>query len=344
MAVDSKGHLYVADASNGRIQKFDISNNPQRSEKGVRLERVRNGLIRVQIDGRLFTAFNYGADAPKPFLYPVIGPRETPMTRNFPMKDAPYEREHKRQDHAHHRSIWTAWGDVRSGSDEKGIDYWAEGPECGLQKVTRIVRTVTGPTFGELEAEVEWMTPSGRRQLTENRTYRFTRGEGELRIIDVKVVFRFTDGPVMFGDTSEGGIVAVRLATQLDEVGGGRIHNAHGQTGEGQCWGKPADWCDYVGTVEGAALGISILDAPSNLNHPPRWHIRGYGLFAVNPIGLRDFTGGSQTRSQTWAAGETVEFDCRILLHEGTTEGADIAGRYRAYARAPAEVTTAAGP
>ena len=46
---------------------------------------------------------------------------------------------------------------------------------------------------------------------------------------------------------------------------------------------------DVLAYVDGKPVAILIFDHPSSYNHPPRWHARGYGLFAVNPFGLKDF-------------------------------------------------------
>ena len=66
--------------------------------------------------------------------------------------------------------------------------------------------------------------------------------------------------------------------------------NSLGAEGEKAIWGKPADWVDYDGKVADEDVGIAVLDHPKSFRHPTTWHARGYGLFAANPFGLRDFT------------------------------------------------------
>src|SRR2546426_6254040 len=66
--------------------------------------------------------------------------------------------------------------------------------------------------------------------------------------------------------------------------------NSTGATGEKRIWGKRADWVDYYGNVAGEDVGIAIFDHPENFRHPTYWHARGYGLFAANPFGTREFT------------------------------------------------------
>ncbi len=314
--------------------------------QGVQVEKMGEGLIEVRIDGEPFTSFHYAADDPKPYLYPVIGPTGHPVTRDYPMKNTDLEKNAKttRQDHHHHRSLWTAHGDVRTHDFEKtGSNYWNDALQKGdaPQRVKRIVRTVSGPVFGQIEAEIDWIDNKGRREFGETRTYTFWRANPSCRMIDPRIVFHFDTSDVMFADTKEGGIVSMRLAVTMDEVGAGgqkgQMCNANGQVGEKECWGKPADWCDYVGPVNGETLGVAIFDAPGNFRHPTPWHIRGYGLYAANPFGLAEFTGDKGNNgSKLWKKGESVEFNYRIVIHRDDTKRARIADQYALYAEPPA--------
>ena len=54
-------------------------------------------------------------------------------------------------------------------------------------------------------------------------------------------------------------------------------------------WGMPAKWVDYTGPVDGETVGIAILSHPKSFRPNTRWHVRGYGLFAANPFGHKDF-------------------------------------------------------
>jgi len=326
-------------------------------KQSVKVQQVKEGLIYVTIDGKLFTAFNYTTDEPKPFLWPVVGPTGAPVTRTYPMKDIVGERK----DHVHHRSIWSAWGDVRTSDfNQPGANYWHQAKDPAQQDrqiVKRIVRTVSGPVFGKIEAEIEWTTHEGQRDFTEYRTYTFFRGDDNTRVIDVKNVFKFTDRDVMFYDTKEAGIVSLRVATSMDEISlhdrnipaKGKMVNSNGKVGMAECWGKPAEWCDYVGPVKGKTIGIAIFDAKTNFRHPTRWHIRDYGLFTANPIAVKAFTKPatdsskekklawekSKPGSYTWKRGETQEFNYRILIHTGNTKTARVAEQYELYIEPP---------
>ncbi|HSW44840.1 MAG TPA: PmoA family protein [Phycisphaerae bacterium] len=311
-------------------------------DAGVKVTQVKDGLIEIKIDGKLFTEFRWGDDEPKPFLWPVIGPTGEPVTRAYPMKDL----EAERKDHIHHRSIWTAWGDIRTTNlKEPGSNYWLQTKDPRKQDrqiVRKIVRTVSGPVFGQIVAEIDWVHHSGRRDFSEVRTYTFHRGDESNRMIDVRNVFKFDDGEVMFADTKEAGILSIRIATSMDEItldkkpGPGVMRNSVGGKGSGECWGRPAAWCDYVGPVEGQTIGIAVFDNPKNPGHPPRWHIRDYGLFTVNPYGIKDFPDGKgKDGSHLFKKGEKTQFDYRIVIHKGDTDTAKVADQYKLYRDTP---------
>jgi hypothetical protein len=108
--------------------------------------------------------------------------------------------------------------------------------------------------------------------------------------------------------------------------------NAEGKAGEKEVWGKPSPWVDYAGTLEGEALGITIMDHPSNPRHPTHWHSRAYGLFAANIFGMRDFySDKSKDGSLELKPGGTLRFRYRVLIHTGDTASANIAAEYKKF-------------
>lgn len=318
----------------------------------VRLQKA-DQRIDVLVDGKLFTAMHFKKSEPKVYLYPVIASTGHPVTRDFPMKDTALEKENGRQDHHHHRSLWCAHGDVRTGDfKDKGRDYWAEPKDKSplpSQVLRKVVAAEGGPVFGRVVAEIDWIAPDGKRDFSETRAYTFVAGDKNQRFIDVTSTFSFPDQDVMFADTKEGGIVSLRLVSTMDEKGitkpeklAGQMVNAKGGVGAGQCWGKPAEWCDYVGPVMDeklgkATLGVAVLDHPSNFRHPTTWHIRDYGLYTANPFGLKDFTGDkTKNGSQVFKKGETTSFTYRVIIHQGDTKAAGIAEQFKAFAAGPA--------
>jgi hypothetical protein len=124
------------------------------------------------------------------------------------------------------------------------------------------------------------------------------------------------------------------VADSLSGKKGGIMTNSEGGQTEKNVWGKRADWVDYEGTVEGQKVGILIFDNPANFNHPPRWHSRDYGLFAVNPFGVKDFDPkSSEPGGHSLAAGEALRFRYRVIVHPGDLSKKKIADLYSAYAK-----------
>lgn len=330
-SADGEVCLWLPASKPGAERAFVIKGPDRDAKTVVETDTKPDGHADIRFGGKLFTSYVYKGDAVRPYLFPVIGPYGDPITRAYPMKTDVAD---ERKDHPHHRSFWSAWGNVN------GVDQWAqgEGPKQGYQRHRAFERAESGPVFGRLVCRIDWVTKEDKRQFTEERTYTFYRPTDAGNLVDVTLTFKFTDGDVTFGDTKEGGFVAFRVAHTIAETTnkGGVIRNAAGGKGSAECWGKAADWCDYYGPVNDHVVGIAILDAPSNVGHPTHWHVRDYGLFAANPFGLKDFEPTKKVDgSKTWKNGESVTFRYRVWIHKGDTDAAHVADEYSLFADPP---------
>jgi len=283
--------------------------------------------IDVAIDGKPFTTFYYAGDAPKPYLHPLRAASGKIVTRMYPMEQV----EGETRDHPHHRGLWFTHGDVN------GLDFWINEagpkrkPNTGVIVPLKVMEIKDGKN-GVIKASFEWRTPDGQPLLEEVRTMTFS-GDANTRRIDFDVTFTAKKQPVKFGDTKEG-FFAIRLSDKLKEERGGTgtMTNAEGMSKEKDVWGKQSPWVDYSGTLDGEKVGIAILDHPGNPVHPTYWHSRGYGLFAANAFGKRDFTRDkTQDGSKTIQPGENMRFRYRVLIHAGDTAEAKIAEAYQQY-------------
>jgi len=279
--------------------------------------------VSVEIGGKPFTTFHYGADAAKPFLAPLRSASGKIVTRRFPMQTIPGES----RDHLHHRGLWFSYNDVN------GVRFWENDPSYTKPNLGRItVRSTSwkdGGSFGTLTAVMDWRDPGGKTLLVENRDMIF-RPEGELRIIDV-VVSLTAAVDVTLGDTKEGAF-AIRLAEEFTEHRGGKIVNAEGLAGMVNTWGKRSPWIDYTGVVEGERLGVAIFDHPSNPRFPTYWHVRDYGLFSLNPFGQSTFNPDLDDNITKLPAGKKISFRWRVLIHPGDAQTGRVAELYKAYA------------
>ena len=154
------------------------------------------------------------------------------------------------------------------------------------------------------------------------------------RWIDFTITIKALDKPVKFGDTKEG-TFGLRLAETIsvDAKKGGQIVNSNGQL-DNNAWGKAAEWVDCYGPLDSETVGIAILNHPSSFRYPTYWHVRGYGLFAANPFGLRDFSGDKKKDgSYTIQPGEQITLRYRVIFHRGDEKVGKIAEAFSSYSK-----------
>ena len=292
------------------------------------------GRVRVEIGGQLFTEYCY-TGAPHVYFHPLIGPGGARMTRDWPMKDTPGED----RDHPHHRSLWFAHGLVN------GVDFWTEAAPGQKTKLPsgriehgKFLEVKGGEKEGVIRDQLRWVAADGGVPLTSVQTFRVQ--DGAERIIDFSMTLTAGEKDVVFGDTKEG-TMALRIAESMrllgadKKPGAGKIVNSAGDA-DGKVWGKKAAWVDYSGPVDGKVVGIAIFDHPQNPRHPTRWHARDYGLFAANPFCEHEMDKAQPAGAGDFklAAGQSVTFQYRIILHAGDAAQAKIAGRFADYAAA----------
>jgi len=295
----------------------------------VKLNVVENERVDILVSGKPFSSYQFAEKWARPFLHPVMGPTNKPITRGYPVVEGI---EGESQDHPHHKSFYVAWGDVN------GADVWSETEGHGRMVHREFLALKEGPVYGEIIARNDWVDKEGKKLLEEVRTVRVYAAPARCRFVDLGVALRMTEGKVRFGDTKEGGICSLRVASSMEEKAGhgGKIVNSYGGTGEKETWGKRAHWCDYSGPVDGETVGITIFDNPTNFRYPTYWHVRSYGLMTANPFGLSHFEPGRELDgSLEVEAGERLEFNYRVYLHAGDASRGKVADRFLNYVAPP---------
>ncbi len=291
--------------------------------------------VDVLVGDKLFTTYCWYDDLTKPVLYPIFSSRNTEITRGFPIKP----RENERTDHPHQIGNWLTYGNV------DGWDFWGNGsqglgirsPNGGIIKYLNIEKQTEGDE-GVLVTNESWVTPKDRELLKGKTEFHFM-GKGDTRIIDRITTLTATDTVVDFPDTKEG-MFGIRVARQLelpskediklkekdgsvttvkalpnDEVTG-NYRSSEGIEGEA-VWGTRAKWMDLYGNIGEEKISLVICDHPKNPGYPTYWHARGYGLFAANPFGVKDFTQGKEVLNFSVPAGQTITFRYRIIVNSG---------------------------
>ena len=208
----------------------------------------------------------------------------------------------------------------------------------GQIKHISIEKLSGGPGEGTMITTASWIDPAGKELLAERTEFHFI-ARGSTRIIDRIATLTAKGVAVSMKDTKEGSF-GIRVARQLElpskedvtltdargnpttvkkmsnEGVTGNYKSSEGVTGE-DVWGKRAKWMDLYGSIGSEKVSLVICDHPKNLSYPTYWHARGYGLFAANPFGAKDFTEGKQELNYKIPAGGTLKLRYRIVISSG---------------------------
>jgi len=171
-----------------------------------------NDRVRVEINGKLFTEYHF-TGAARPYFYPLLGPGESAMTRQWPMEAGPGE-EH---DHPHHRSLWYAhskvdgidfWNDVKTNSTFVSVD--------GASIVHReFLEVKSGAESGLIKSTDDWVAKDGSVVCSDERTMTIYARPDNERLFDFDITLHApADKPVIFGDDKDGAM-AVRVAESM---------------------------------------------------------------------------------------------------------------------------------
>jgi hypothetical protein len=288
--------------------------------------------VDVSVDGQPFTSYIWPNTLKKPVLYPLRTDKGTIVTRGYPLEQRPGERV----DHPHHAGLWFNYEDVN------GIDFWnnsdAIKPEQASKMGTILHKSIVSAksgTEGELDVETEWVTFDKKVLLSEHTHFVFRGGPG-MRSVDRITTLTALDTKVDFKDAKDGmlGLRVVRAleipsdkpevytdasgrpttVAKLDNTGvNGTYLTSEGKKGDA-AWGTRGRWCNLSGMVGTEPVTITILDHPSNPGFPTYWHARGYGLFAVNPLGQKIFSNGKEEMNFSLAPHASATFRYRILI------------------------------
>jgi hypothetical protein len=303
--------------------------------------------VDVMIDGQFFTAYIYPSESvlKKPVLFPIKTSKGTTITRGFPLEPRPNERT----DHPHHVGLWLNYESVN------GLDYWNNSTaidsvqrllKYGTIRHTGIVQAKNGKV-GKLKVTADWVEKDGTGKivLKEKTQYKFS-GINNLRIIDRQTTLTAFDGDVAFNDVKDG-FLAIRVARELEHPSDKpdvftdangietkvKVLNNDGVVGkykssekiEGEAvWSTRAKWMNLTGKIGNENIAIAMIDNPKNINYPTYWHARGYGLFALNPLGEKVFSKEKKTLNFKLKKGESVTFNYRIVVKSGELSDAEL--------------------
>ena len=291
----------------------------------------------ILFNGQLLTSYCYPDSSRKPILFPVNTVDGVTVTRSYPFKIVPGERT----DHPHHTGIWLNYESVN------GLDFWNNSTAIALDKKSgygtivhqKIISEKAKARFAKLTAAATWVRPDNKVLLNEKTTFRFSVSGNDF-IIDRTTKLTATNTVVVFKDVKDG-MLAIRVARELempskdktsyvDDKGNittvppsdaddvtGMYVNSDGVTGD-SVWSTKGRWAVLNGKKDGKNITVGIIDHPSNIGYPGYWHARGYGLFALNPLGRKVFSKGSEELNFTIQPYASTTFRYRIIIHSGS--------------------------
>jgi hypothetical protein len=316
--------LSAAAAINAQAVKVDLVKDDAKNK------------VDVMVDGKLFTSYQYPTNIEKPFLFPVIAPNGSVITRGYPLEP----RKGERIDHPHHIGIWFNHGNVN------GLDFWNNSSAIPASRkgeyghiVVKSIKQAKSGKKAVLEVISDWCDNTGNVLLTEDAKYIFS-GTKDTRTIDHISTLTAVNGKVTINDNKEG-MFAIRVDRAFempsnesliftDDKGNpttvkatdntgvtGMYTSSNGNTGD-KVWGTRNEWVILTGTKDNVKTSFAIFDNPKNPGFPAYSHARGYGLFSVNNLGQNSYDPKQAKVNFPLEKGQSMTLKHRFYVQSGS--------------------------
>ncbi|WP_207421924.1 PmoA family protein [Desertivirga brevis] len=290
----------------------------------------------VLINDSLFTSLLYADSLRKHVLYPVNASGGITVTRGYPLKPQVGDQV----DHPHQIGVWFNYGDVN------GADYWNNSTKIdtnkkayGTIRVNKVSVVKTANRNPGIKVNALWLNPGAKPVMAEETVYAFSEEAGARLISRETKLTALVD--VSLKDNKEG-LFGMRVSRQLehpsdkavevmDSAGRrakvveknfttGFYESSGGISGEA-VFGTRAEWLKLSGKVDSKAVTLILMDHPQNVNYPAFLMSRGYGLFALNPLGAEFYTNGKEKLNLILKKGESKVFRHGLLVGHELSNG-----------------------
>jgi hypothetical protein len=258
------------------------------------------------------------------YVYPLFTPAGFPVTSECPA------------DHPHHNSFWIAADHVHGRmpvGDGKYEEYTynlyvdetfqgrapgriialsskAAPHHCGIVIMQDI--EWRGPT--------EWAAPDGRLIAREAREMVIAAEPG-MYVIDVKSTLAAAEWDFSLGPTRHA-YFNLRAAERITVANGGQVIDDRGCAGGEAITGTQSRWVDFSGNVGGGhKAGLSVFPDPRD-HEDLSWFVADWGVVTVGPFRIN---------GRVVKQGESLTARYRVLVHDGDSIAADVAGRYASF-------------
>ena len=294
-------------------------------EQAISIHRDQD-VWRVKAGGQSFTALVFKSQYHKPVLYPVFDALGNEITRGWPVNP----REGERVDHPHHIGVWMNHGDVNN------IDFWNNSeaiPANKKHEYGSIIPDSVWSKENKLVFNAHWLA-NDTVFIEEHTIYEFFAYDSA-RVINRTTTWNAQKN-ITIEDSKEG-MFAIRVSRALEQPyldenqeilkkgkvvkasfddkmdAGGLYLNKEGLTGDA-VWGERSPWVVLFSLNDNYGTHVMIADHPENFNYPAHWMARGYGLFAVNPLGTSVYDKNSDPKPLILKKGEEVTFKYSLII------------------------------
>ncbi len=251
------------------------------------------------------------AGKPKPYVHPLRTPAGHCLTNFEP------------HDHLWHRGLWYTFKFIN------GENFWEEHEPYGTQR-TRSFSLIIHEPGGRLafHTALDWLRPGGEAVFHEERELAHEALGEEAYALDFATTLTaaadLTLDRTVF--TTWGGYGGLILRGNRNWVET-RLLFPDGSTSD-RPTGVPALWSDLSGKLDGGpdqTGGVAIFDHPDNPRHPTPWYgATGSGHYVNAAVLFHE--------PLRVAAGETLRFRYRVLVHDGIWDAPQLQAAYESYA------------
>lgn len=297
------------------------------SSRGVRLIQDEHK-IRVEINGRHFTDYNYGVEQGAPTLTQFFSPLKAPDGTDVAADQ--YARKKAGlpgADHPHQRAL--RFSHLYQNLSR---DYWHQARHHHLR-----FAKVAGDTLIE-ELEWEGGPKAPRPELREQREFHFFAFSDGARGMDVTLTYRpGAAAPLKIQPMTWAGqtdqvfaLVVIRVAPELGGSGlvtlasGKMIDARRGANDSLDIW--KTRWIDLSGTIKDKKYGVAFIAHPQN-PFPTVWR-RDYLYWGIQAS--IEAKGGIKLEE-----GQALTLRYRVVVHQGDAATAGLEEKARSQGKAP---------
>jgi hypothetical protein len=248
------------------------------------------------------------------YIHPLFSLAGNVITEDFPA------------DHLHQRGIYWAWHQIISGN-KRIADGWS-CENISWEVVNTAIDKVKGAVV--LNNDVLWKSVLEDKLvpvIREKSTIAVYPAHGAYRVIDFGIqLFPVLDSMKLGGSLDEKGYSGFSLRLKLpDDI---RFLTKAGEVQAQNLAVDGGPWMDFRGSFDGksaAQSGVAVFCHPSNPGYPQPWIIRSEKSMQ-NPA----FPG----REPVTLPKEGLKLQYRVVIHDGSVDGARIATLFEDYVKA----------